>query len=161
MNTGSKTQDTRSHKELKGVHPTLVNFVSDMSQSFTFVVTDGLRTIQEQAELVTKGASQVLNSKHLIQKDGYGHAVDITLFLNGKPRWELPLYYRLALEAQEYCRDHRLGIRWGGCWVNLRDHEPRWETTRDVEISVAKYSKSKKAVGKPPLIDAVHFELIL
>lgn len=57
----------KSRAELKGVH-------------------DGLRTAEEQKALVASGASQTMNSMHRPQADGFSHAMDLVLFINGKSR---------------------------------------------------------------------------
>jgi peptidoglycan L-alanyl-D-glutamate endopeptidase CwlK len=159
MNTGIKHQDARSMRELKDVHPTLGAFVADMSQGFQLVVTDGLRTAKEQAEMVILGASLTTNSKHLRQADGFSHAVDIALMLHGKIRWEEPLYYELALQAQAWCQKTKAQLRWGGCWHNLLMHD-FWHDVADVETSVQKYVTSKRQRGRRALVDCPHFELV-
>jgi len=69
----------KSLDRLKGVHPLLVDVVHDaMSmQIMDFSVNEGVRTLARQKELVAGGKSRTLDSKHLIQGDGYGHAVDL------------------------------------------------------------------------------------
>jgi peptidoglycan LD-endopeptidase CwlK len=57
-----------------------------------FGVICGLRTIEEQRELVAKGASQTLKSKHLD-----GEAVDLMAYIGGgRASWELNLYDDIA-----------------------------------------------------------------
>lgn len=69
----------RSRSKLQGVHPALVKVViRAMSyQVMDFSVLEGLRAFERQQHLVKIGSSKTLNSKHLLQEDGYGHAVDI------------------------------------------------------------------------------------
>lgn len=131
MNTGKKTQNDRSLRELVGVHKrlamALVQYAADPTCTFQFVITDGLRTDKEQAVLVTRGASQTLNSKHL-----KGRAVDICIFLNGKPRWEFALYKAFAQAFMKYASTHHdLDLVWGGNWKSLRDG-PHFELKDDV-----------------------------
>lgn len=121
MNTGNKRMDERSLKELQGVHPRLamaiVQYAADPTCSFTFIITDGLRTDKEQAVMVTRGASQTLNSKHL-----RGRAIDICILLSGKPRWEFALYKSFARAFLSYAETHHdLSLVWGGNWKSLRD----------------------------------------
>ena len=70
---------TRSLERLQGVHPQLVAVVKRAIElsSQDFAVNEGLRTAARQKQLVATGASQTMNSKHLKQADGYGHAVDL------------------------------------------------------------------------------------
>jgi peptidoglycan L-alanyl-D-glutamate endopeptidase CwlK len=37
-----------------------------------------------------------MNSRHLIRSDGFGHAVDLVPWINGKPRWEWKPIYHIA-----------------------------------------------------------------
>ena len=69
----------RSLKKLEGVHPDLVEVVSEAIKITTvdFGVTYGVRTLHEQAELKRPGRSQTLKCQHLIQDTGYAHAVDL------------------------------------------------------------------------------------
>jgi len=53
-------------------------------------VTDTTRTLKEQRELVKKGYSKTLKSKHLI-----GEAVDIAFLINGELSYSKTLYTRL------------------------------------------------------------------
>lgn len=69
----------RSLKRLEGVHPLLVDVVHKAMQMqvMDFSVVEGVRSLDRQKELFSQGASKTLKSKHLIQSDGYGHAVDL------------------------------------------------------------------------------------
>ena len=130
MNTGKKTQDDRSKKELAGVHPRLAKAIIGFSElgHGPFIITDGLRTEKEQAELVMRGASQTLNSKHL-----KGRAIDICILVNGKVRWEFELYKSFAKNFLEYAAAyHDLHLVWGGNWKRFRDG-PHFELKDDVQ----------------------------
>jgi hypothetical protein len=61
-----------------------------------FGVVQGMRTIEQQKELVAKGASQTMKSKHL-----EGKAFDIMAFINGRASWELSVYDDLADAIKE------------------------------------------------------------
>lgn len=69
----------KSQSNLEGVHPALVRVVRRAlaMNIMDFTVTEGVRSLDRQQHLVQTGASQRLQSKHLIQADGYGHAVDL------------------------------------------------------------------------------------
>jgi len=69
----------RSEANLIGVHPDLVGVLRRAILRFDFTVLNdgGVRTLERQRELVAEKKSKTLNSKHLVQPDGYGHAVDI------------------------------------------------------------------------------------
>ena len=91
-----------------------------------FIVTEGLRTVERQRQLVAKGASQTMNSRHIT-----GHAVDLAATVDGEVRWDWPLYHRLATAMKEAAR--QLGIRmvWGGDWRSFKDG-PHFELDRHV-----------------------------
>lgn len=69
----------KSLEKLKGVHPLLVDCVhlAMNLQILDFSVQEGIRSIDRQKELVATGRSKTMLSKHIIQADGYGHAVDL------------------------------------------------------------------------------------
>ncbi len=73
---------SRSLGKLEGVHPDMVATVKRAIELTTvdFGVTYGVRTLEEQKKLYASGRSQTMKSKHLIQGDGYSHAVDMFSF---------------------------------------------------------------------------------
>ncbi len=117
---------TRSRDRMKGVHPDLVRIVDRAIQltPVDFMVTEGLRTAQRQAELVRAGASRTNNSRHLT-----GHAVDIAALVDGQVRWDWPLYPRIAAAFKQAARELNTPIIWGGDWPKLRDG-PHFELER-------------------------------
>jgi peptidoglycan L-alanyl-D-glutamate endopeptidase CwlK len=117
---------TRSRARLKGVHPRLVAVVeAALARSpIDFLVTEGLRTPTRQAALVRAGASRTLNSRHLT-----GHAVDVAALVDGKVRWDWPLYGRIAAAFKAAARDLDVPLIWGGDWPRLRDG-PHFELDR-------------------------------
>jgi peptidoglycan LD-endopeptidase CwlK len=88
----------RTERNLIGVHPDLVAGVRLAYQLSTvdFGILDGggLRTREQAAANAAKGTG-ILNSLHLRQPDGFGHAVDLVAFVNGKPSWDVEVYKRL------------------------------------------------------------------
>lgn len=69
----------KSLDKLAGVHPLLVDVVHDVMamQIMDFSVNEGVRTLERQKQLVAEKKSKTMQSKHLMQNDGYGHAVDL------------------------------------------------------------------------------------
>jgi peptidoglycan L-alanyl-D-glutamate endopeptidase CwlK len=116
----------RSRARLKGVHPALVAVVEAAiaSTPVDFMVTEGLRTPERQAALVKAGASRTLNSRHLT-----GHAVDVAALVDGKVRWDWPLYPRVAEAFKAAAARLGVPIVWGGDWPSLRDG-PHFELDR-------------------------------
>ena len=149
----------KSRAELKGVHPDLVRVVERAIQITTqdFSVHDGLRTAEEQKRLVASGASQTMNSKHRQQADGYGHAVDLVPFINGKMRWEWPAIYPIAAAVWQAARELKVDIRWGGAWIDL--DQIKTGTPGAMKAAVEAYGAARRKAGKSAFTDGPHFEL--
>lgn len=113
-----------------------------------FEVLEGLRTRKRQEELVRKGASQTMNSKHLI-----GHAVDLVPIVNGKISWDWKYYYPIADVMRQAAQELDVKIRWGGAWQVLND------TTKPTVKLVEEYVANKKKQGRKAFTDGPHFEL--
>ena len=68
------TLGSKSLSELAGAHEELVAVVKRTIQlsAQDFSVHDGIRTVEEQKELVARGVSKTMTSRHIT-----GHAVDL------------------------------------------------------------------------------------
>jgi peptidoglycan L-alanyl-D-glutamate endopeptidase CwlK len=114
--------DTRSENNLKNVHPDLIKIVRRVYQDFPcFIVTEGARTVARQKQLVAAGASQTMNSRHIIASNGYAHAVDLAATVNGKVRWDWPLYKKLADCMKGAAAEFKIPVEWGGDWKSFKD----------------------------------------
>jgi peptidoglycan LD-endopeptidase CwlK len=115
-----------------------------------FGVICGLRTIEEQRELVAKGASQTLKSKHLD-----GEAVDLMAYIGSRGSWELNLYDDIADAMRKGAELANVPIRWGAAWhiKDIRD----WKGT--MEEAMNEYIDLRRSQGRRPFIDAPHFEI--
>ncbi len=113
----------RSLDRLKGVHPELVKVMKRAIACSTmdFTVLEGMRTLATQKKYMASGATRTMNSRHLT-----GHAVDIAPFIDGKIRWDWPLYYKLAEIIKKAAADEGVPITWGGDWRSFKDG-PHWE----------------------------------
>lgn len=116
----------RSLRALDGVHPNLIAVVrlALVQSDVDFTVVEGLRALETQRQNVAKGVSQTLNSLHLKQKDGFGHAVDLYPYYDGSVQVEAPVaFFKQIAEAMEKAAD-TLGVRitWGGTWKSLVDN---------------------------------------
>lgn len=109
--------------KLKGVHPDLVRVIKKAAEitKVEFAVIEGLRTLERQKQLVAAGASKTLKSRHLT-----GHAVDVVPLVDGKIRWDWPLYHKLAPFIQAAARAENVPIEWGGDWKSFPDG-PHWQ----------------------------------
>jgi len=108
----------RTEAQLVGVHPDLVRVIrrADLIGHVDFVVTEGVRKPERQAQLVKAGASQTMNSRHLT-----GHAVDLAVKVGGIIRWDWPLYYHLAEIVKLAAKAEKVPIEWGGDWRKFKD----------------------------------------
>jgi peptidoglycan L-alanyl-D-glutamate endopeptidase CwlK len=118
----TKTSEAR----LKGVHPDLVRVVRRCAgdwkdKTFTWIVTQGVRTLEEQRVLVKKGASKTMRSRHLVAKNGFAHAVDVAAVLNGKVRWDWPLYVKIAAAMKQAAKNEGVPIEAGLDWITFKD----------------------------------------
>ncbi|MEC4728846.1 M15 family metallopeptidase [Shewanella sp. D64] len=109
----------RSLERLHRVHPRLVACVSIAVTLTTsdFSVGETVRTKERQEALYygTPKKTWTLNSKHIIQKDGYCHAVDLTpLKVGGGADWEACPIVATAMFAA--AKSIGIRIRWGGDW---------------------------------------------
>lgn len=113
----------RDRQRLQGVHPDLVRVIEQAAaiSGLQFTVLEGLRTLARQRELVAKGASKTMNSRHLT-----GHAVDIAPMIGGKISWDWPLYHRLAAYVKEAATIEGVLLEWGGDWRTFKDG-PHWQ----------------------------------
>ena len=118
--------NSASYARLRGVHPDLVRVVlrcaADWAEKDTgFIVTCGVRTLEEQKLLKAKGATRTLRSRHLVAANGYAHAVDLACSLNGQVRWDWPLYDRLAKAMKAAAKKEKVPLEWGGAWKTFKD----------------------------------------
>jgi peptidoglycan L-alanyl-D-glutamate endopeptidase CwlK len=145
-----------SHARLKGVHPDLAASVRLAIQLTTadFVVQDGVRTLARQRAMVAAGASKTLRSRHLVQPDGYGHAVDLVPYIDGKVRWEWKPIYAIAAAVREAAIEWKVDLVWGGVWDRHLADLP--ETAEGLEAAVKAYCVRHPG---PDFIDGPHFEI--
>jgi len=152
---------TKSRSNLKGVHPDLVRVVEHAIALTTvdFQVFEGLRTEARQRQLVAQGASRTMDSRHIPNRNGVGHAVDLVPLIDfdgdGKAelRWDWPLCYKVAQAMQAASIAEKVPVRWGGVWdVPLAE-------IGDPEDAVADYAARRRAKGLKAFLDGPHFEL--
>lgn len=149
-----------SEKEMKGVHPLLLQVAKlalDLSTQ-DFIFYDGLRTLKEQVALKAKGMTKTLQSKHLPQSDGLGHAMDLVPYIGGGPKWDWEGCYRVAMAVDEAATKLNCAhqIRWGGAWDRtLADFGGNEDA---YSAQVQEYQKRHE--GKD-FIDGPHYELVL
>lgn len=108
----------RSNDNLKGVDEGLQSVIkSSITDSpLDFVVTCGLRTLEEQQILFKLGKSKTMKSKHIT-----GKAVDIAVLVDGKINWELKNYKIVASHIKKVAKSMGIPIVWGGDWKTFID----------------------------------------
>ena len=144
----------RSLDRLEGVDERLVAVVKQAitTTKIDFGVIQGMRTLEMQKELVAKGASQTMKSKHLT-----GHAVDLMAYVGGKGSWQLNVYDDLADAMKEAGDTLGVRLRWGAAW-HINDLR-KWEYT--MESAMNSYIDLRRSQGRRPFIDGPHFELVV
>ncbi|MEG1651987.1 MAG: M15 family metallopeptidase [Hafnia sp.] len=86
---------------------------------FDVMVLEGIRTKERQKELVAKGASKTMNSKHLT-----GRAIDLAPYpidWNDKARFN-----KMAGVVLAAAKELGINVRWGGDW----DQDGDWKDER-------------------------------
>ena len=130
-----------SLKTLEGIHPDLVKVIKESIKEtpVDFTVTDGVRTTAQQKALYAKGrtapggvvtnADGVKNkSNHQSKADGFGHAVDLYPYVDGKIDFNDTHGHLPAIAAHIKATAKCMGIKigWGGDWKGSWD-KPHFE----------------------------------
>jgi peptidoglycan L-alanyl-D-glutamate endopeptidase CwlK len=118
----------RSLDKLLGVHPDLVQVVRRAIEltAVDFSVTEGMRTMERQKQLLAAGATSTLNSRHIT-----GHAIDVAAWIGREVRWDWPLYSEIAKAFKQAAKELDTQIEWGGDWKSFPDG-PHFQLSRKV-----------------------------
>lgn len=124
----SITLSEKSRIKLLGAHPDLRKVIERAAalSSIDFTVLEVTRTLARQKELVAKGASKTMKSRHLIAADGFSRAVDIAPLDGGQVSWAWPMYHKLAPVIKQAAKELGIPIEWGGDWRTFKDG-PHWQ----------------------------------
>ena len=108
----------RSNSKLEGVDERLIRVATLALQlsPVDFGITEGVRTLERQKQLVKAGASRTLKSKHL-----EGKAIDVVAYVDGKVAWDWPLYEKIAKAFKQAAAELDVNIKWGGDWTTFKD----------------------------------------
>lgn len=130
------------------MHPDLV-LLSDhvlMLSEYDLVILDGLRTQEQQEALYKAGATRTRESKHLT-----GDALDFGVLVDGKLRWDWPLYDKLAETVYRASKHTGVHVVWGGAWHRkLTDFDCAAGAKED-------YLKACRDVERKPFLDGPHY----
>lgn len=142
----------RSEKTLLGVHPDMVRLVNEAIENtpVDFTVVQGVRTAEYQNTLYQQGRTVGFRgavvtdkdgykkkSNHQVKADGYGHAVDLYPFYDGKVqtgnglkgaelKFLIAKQVQLGLHVKEVAQRLGIVITWGGDWKSIVDR-PHFE----------------------------------
>jgi len=148
----------RSMDKLEGVHPAMTGVVERAIQitDVDFGVTQGIRTFEEQQANVAAGRSQTMKSKHLLQDDGFSHAVDVVAYVGPNVSWELNLYDNICDAFKQAAYEVGCAVKWGAAWSegDIRSYPG------SAEDAMMAYVDLRRSQGRRPFIDAPHFELM-
>lgn len=123
--------DKTSLARLKRVHKDLVDVAMHahelaQAKGLDFRITEGLRTIERQKELVAAGASKTMNSRHLT-----GHAFDFVPIVGGAVNWKWPAFWPLVEVIERAAYESGVEIECGARWKRFPDG-PHVELSRKV-----------------------------
>jgi hypothetical protein len=107
----------RSKSNLATCHPKLQKIFNEVIKHTDCIILEGHRTIERQKELVAKGVSKTMNSKHLSSPS---RAVDVAPF---PLDWDDIKGFKNLGKIVIYTAD-KLGIKieWGGDWNSFKDY---------------------------------------
>jgi peptidoglycan LD-endopeptidase CwlK len=108
----------RSKNNLTGVHPDLVRVIEYAAGlEARFIVTEGMRTIERQKQLLAAGKSRTLRSRHLS-----GHAVDLVCRKGDHDvSYDEHDMCDLADIVKHAAQKCGVEIEWGGDWKSFCD----------------------------------------
>ena len=119
----------RSEQRLIGVHKDLVKVVRRALEisEVDLSVIEGVRLLSRQKELVAKGKSKTMNSRHLT-----GHAIDVVPY---PLDWnDIASFKKVGQAMKQASKELNIDIEWGGDWRTFKDY-PHYQ------LSWGKYPK--------------------
>ena len=157
----------RSVARLDGLHAPLaaVAYRALQLSPVDFGISSGFRTAEEQMALFRAGKSKANGIERGkpggtgLSRHQSGRAFDVFAWVSGKAAWEVdPHYILIAAAVAQAAYEERVAIRWGGAWTAF-DIGRTARTEALIRLEMAKYAEDRKARGRKPFIDAVHFEI--
>ena len=145
----------RSLDKLDGVHPDLVKVVK-LAITYTdvdFGVIYGVRDLATQERLYKSGKSQTMASKHLLQEDGYAHAVDLMAYDGSNPSWDIVDYDNIADVMRKAGKELGVDLIWGAAW-----HKYLTVSPDSAEDLMNEYVDLRRSENRRPFIDGPHFQ---
>jgi peptidoglycan LD-endopeptidase CwlK len=151
MTIGLKELLEKADKKLQGVHPTVAAKARQLiSQAYkeriNVIITQGLRTIEEQNELYAQGRTKlgkiVTNAKGGYSYHNFGLAFDFAILNpDGSVNWTVDSKWKRVGAIGK-----SLGLEWGGDWKDFKDY-PHFQYT--FGLSLADLRAGKRPSIKP------------
>jgi len=143
-----------SFRNSEGVDKRLVNCATLALTKYSeqdFCIFEGLRTLERQKQLLAKGTTKTLESKHIV-----GLALDLVPVINEVPAWDWEGCYKIAFAMDQAATELGIAklITWGGAWDRkLSDFGGSQELyKKEVELYCARHP------GKD-FVDGPHFQI--
>jgi peptidoglycan LD-endopeptidase CwlK len=143
----------KAEKKLSGVHPVVAEKAQQLikkaySEGITIIITQGLRTIEEQNRLYAQGRTKpgkiVTNARGGYSYHNFGLAFDFCVcdVVKGSlaPNWKVD---RRWLRVGQIGKS--LGLEWGGDWKKFKDY-PHFQYTFGLTLAQLRSGK------KPPIV---------
>lgn len=128
FSASSETRLDAAHQDLEELAHIALRF-----SLVDFGVSETARTLIRQRELVNAGASWTMNSRHLLRAplDGppqpVAHALDVFAWVDGRVRWDWPLYHHIAAAFKAASERTQIPIEWGGDWSENKKDGPHFQ----------------------------------
>ena len=146
---------SRSLSRLAGVDAGIVSVIKRAIQltPIDFTVLEGLRSKSRQAQLLKRGATRTMNSRHIT-----GHAVDLAPIVDGKIPWNDWDKFALVSDAMFRAADE-LGvlIQWGGDWDSDPETRetfldgPHYQVPWPYRIASCEAAQKRRAMAREPI----------
>lgn len=107
-----------SLEKLSTVHPDLQKLFKEVitNSPYDFSITEGVRSLERQKELVAQKKSTTMHSRHLT-----GHAVDIAVIVDGKISWDIRVYKDVTDHIKNIAKLMNISIVCGIDWKSFVD----------------------------------------
>lgn len=139
MTIGLKELLEKADKKLRGVHPAVAAKARQLvtnayKKGISVIITQGLRTIEEQNELYAQGRTKpgkiVTNAKGGYSYHNFGLAFDFAILKDdGSVSWNVDdKWKRVGAIGKS------LGLEWGGDWKDFKDY-PHFQYTFGLSLA--------------------------
>ncbi|WP_192949248.1 M15 family metallopeptidase [Anoxybacillus flavithermus] len=139
MTIGLKELIERAEKKLVGVHPLVATKARQLierayKEGINIIITQGLRTIEEQNELYAQGRTKpgkiVTNAKGGYSYHNFGLAFDFAILnADGSVNWNVDEKWKRVGALGK-----SLGLEWGGDWRDFPDY-PHFQLTFGLSLA--------------------------